>query len=260
MSQTSSTSPATTSDPVSNVLKWILLAVAVVTFALLGWATFLTYERAPPQPERFVDTGGALLMSADDILAGKAGFQKADLMDFGSLYGMGSYYGQDYTAWALIRLAGLVEARVAQAQFGKTFEQLAPDQQAAVRNTMREQLQHIDLTQETVRVPDALATAIVTLRGDIAKELAATDLETGWTPAHSLNPAAAAAYCRVPDLLGADDRRASPERQLVVDRELALRAGGWQHADDQHLHLDLGELLLHLLRPSVSCCSSTSSG
>ena len=191
MSQTSSTSPATTSDPVSNVLKWILLAVAVVTFALLGWATFLTYERAPPQPERFVDTGGALLMSADDILAGKAGFQKADLMDFGSLYGMGSDYGQDYTAWALIRLAGLVEARVAQAQFGKTFEQLPPDQQAAVRNTMREQLQHIDLTQETVRVPDALATAIVTLRGDIAKELAATDLDTGWTPAHSLNPAAA---------------------------------------------------------------------
>ena len=192
MSQTSSTSPATISDPVSNVLKWILLAVAVVTFALLGWATFLTYERAPPQPERFVDTGGALLMSADDILAGKAGFQKADLMDFGSLYGMGSSYGQDYTAWALIRLAGLVEARVAQAQFGKTFEQLPPDQQAAVRNTMREQLQHIDLTQETVRLPDALATAIVTLRGDIAKELAATDLDTGWTPAHSLNPAAAA--------------------------------------------------------------------
>jgi nitric oxide reductase subunit B len=192
MGQTSSTSPATTSDPVSNVLKWILLAVGVVTFALLGWATFLTYERAPPQPERFVDTSGALLMSADDILAGKAGFQKADLMDFGSLYGMGSYYGQDYTAWALIRLAGLVEARVAQAQFGKTFEQLTSDQQSAVRNTMREQLQRIDLTQETVRVPDALATAIVTLRGDIAKELAATDLDTGWTPAHSLNPAAAA--------------------------------------------------------------------
>ena len=45
MSQTSSASPATTTDPVSNVLKWILLAVAVVTFALLGWATFLTYER-----------------------------------------------------------------------------------------------------------------------------------------------------------------------------------------------------------------------
>ena len=52
-------------------------------------------------------------MTADDIVAGKAGFQKADLMDYGSLYGMGSYYGQDYTAWTLVRLAGLTEARIA---------------------------------------------------------------------------------------------------------------------------------------------------
>ena len=40
-------------------------------------------------------------MTNDDVVAGKAGFQKADLMDYGSLYGMGSYYGQDYTAWTL---------------------------------------------------------------------------------------------------------------------------------------------------------------
>jgi hypothetical protein len=31
-----------TGDPVSNVLKWILLAVAVVTFAMLGWMTGLS--------------------------------------------------------------------------------------------------------------------------------------------------------------------------------------------------------------------------
>src|SRR6516162_2543718 len=116
-----------TNDPVSNVLKWILLAVAVVTFGLMAWATVATYERAPPQPERFVSSGGDVVMTDDDILVGKAGFQKADLMDFGSLYGMGSYYGQDYTAWTLIRLAGLVEARIAQAQFGKPFDQLPTD-------------------------------------------------------------------------------------------------------------------------------------
>lgn len=58
MSQTSSMSSSDTSDPVSNVLKWILLAVAVATFALMAWATILTYERAPPQPERFVDAKG----------------------------------------------------------------------------------------------------------------------------------------------------------------------------------------------------------
>ena len=41
-------------DPVSNVLKWILLVVAVACFALLGWTTKLTYEAAPPFPDRFV--------------------------------------------------------------------------------------------------------------------------------------------------------------------------------------------------------------
>ena len=59
-----------TEDSVSNVLKWILLAVAVVTFAVLGWTTALTYKAAPPFPERFVSADGTLLMSAADIQSG----------------------------------------------------------------------------------------------------------------------------------------------------------------------------------------------
>ena len=94
-------------DPVSNVLKWILLAVAIATFGLLGWTTVVTYQTAPPFPDRFVTMGGTVLMSAEDIYAGKAGFQKADLMDYGSLYGMGSYFGEDYTAQSLVRLSTL---------------------------------------------------------------------------------------------------------------------------------------------------------
>jgi nitric oxide reductase subunit B len=78
-------------DPVSNVLKWVLLVVAVGSFAILGWTTKLTYEAAPPFPDQFVTSGGTVLMTAADIVSGKAGFQKADLMDYGSLYGMGSY-------------------------------------------------------------------------------------------------------------------------------------------------------------------------
>ena len=56
-----------TEDPVSNVLKWVLLVVAVVSFAILGWTTKLTYEAAPPFPDRFVTSGGAVLMTAADI-------------------------------------------------------------------------------------------------------------------------------------------------------------------------------------------------
>jgi nitric oxide reductase subunit B len=77
-------------DPISDILKWVLLIVAIICFALLGWATVLTYEKAPPQPQAFTDQAGNVIMSSDDIVAGKGGFQKADLMDYGSIYGMGS--------------------------------------------------------------------------------------------------------------------------------------------------------------------------
>jgi nitric oxide reductase subunit B len=100
-------------DPVSDILKWILLVVAIVCFALLAWATVLTYEKAPPHPQAFTDGSGNVIMSADDITAGKGGFQKSDLMDYGSIYGMGSYFGEDYTASALVRLGVLTKQRIA---------------------------------------------------------------------------------------------------------------------------------------------------
>src|SRR5271167_430382 len=55
-------------DSVSNVLKWILLVVAVASFAILGWTTKPTYEAAPPLPDRFVTADGAVLMTAADIV------------------------------------------------------------------------------------------------------------------------------------------------------------------------------------------------
>src|SRR3954453_2621725 len=100
-------------DPVSDILEWILLVVAILCFALLGWATVLTYEKAPPHPQAFTDRAGKVIMTVDDITAGKGGFQKADLMDYGSIYGMGSYFGEDYTASTLVRLGVLTKQNLA---------------------------------------------------------------------------------------------------------------------------------------------------
>ena len=85
-------------DPVTRILKWLLLATAVACFAAIAWATGRTYQGAPPVPDRIVAQDGTTLIAGADIIAGKGGFQKADLMDYGSLYGMGSYFGPDYTA------------------------------------------------------------------------------------------------------------------------------------------------------------------
>ena len=179
-------------DPVSNVLKWMLLAVAVASFAILGWTTRLTYREAPPFPDRFVAADGTVLMSAAEILAGKAGFQKADLMDYGSLYGMGSYFGEDYTAANLVRLATLTEDNIAKVKFGKGLAQLPPEDQASVKAAMQVELQGIDLSKSVATIPEPAAAAIATLRGDIAQSLLRHDFAKGWTQAYSLDPQTAA--------------------------------------------------------------------
>lgn len=48
----------TSEDRVGNVLKWLLLAVAITCFAALGWATKQPYEGSPPFLDRFVTSSG----------------------------------------------------------------------------------------------------------------------------------------------------------------------------------------------------------
>jgi len=177
-----------TEDPVSNVLKWILLAVAILTFGLMGWATVITYRTAPPQPERFLSANGSVLMTGEDIVAGKAGFQKADLMDFGSLYGMGSYYGEDYTATLLVRLGTLTEQNIAATRFGGALAGLTADQQSAARSAMQKMLQGVDLTKAEVTFPAPLSAAVAIVQAETTRQLSTADPAIGWTPAYSLSP------------------------------------------------------------------------
>ena len=203
-------------DPISNILKWILLVVAIICFALLGWATVLTYEKVPPHPQAFTDRSGTVIMTADDIAAGKGGFQKADLMDYGSIYGMGSYFGEDYTASTLVRLGVLTKQSLAgsgstppntTAPGNKSLATTGPAgtppiattpeaassaealSDAAITATMQKQLQGIDLTEPTVVLPDALAEAVRQLQGELSTKLNTSNLSAGWVPAKSLDPA-----------------------------------------------------------------------
>ena len=130
-------------------------------------------------------------MTADDVVAGKAGFQKADLMDYGSIYGMGSYFGEDYTADNVLGVAQLTEANIAQARYGAPLAALPTEQQAAVKTTMQQMLQSVDLTAKTAVLPDPLAKAIADQRGQIVEWLLHHDYAKGWTQAYSLDETAA---------------------------------------------------------------------
>jgi len=175
-------------DFISDILKWVLLVTAILCFGLLGWATVLTYRAAPPQPQAFVDGHSQVLMTGDDIVAGKGGFQKADLMDYGSIYGMGSYFGEDYTASNLVLLGTLTRENLAKSMYGGAFAGLKPEQQVAVTSAMQHQLHAIDLTRPQVVVSDEVAAAIRGTQARVAEALNTVNLSAGWTPARSLSP------------------------------------------------------------------------
>lgn len=180
-------SPSNDSDPVSNVLKWILLITAIICFAVVIWGTFKTYQLAPPLPQQFATSSGQIIMTQDDIVSGKAGFQRADLMDYGSLYGMGSYFGEDYTAKYLIRLGRLTENEMARQRFGKSFTELAEGDQYVVRKNMQQSLQQIDLSSDHAILSEAISKSILQLQSEISQFLLKHDFEIGYTKAYSLD-------------------------------------------------------------------------
>ena len=196
--------------------------VAIVTFALLAWATSVTYRTAPPQPDRFVTASGTVVMTADDIFAGKGGFQKADLMDYGSLYGMGSYYGEDYTASTLVRL-GVSDARtILRCRYRQAFAGLPADQQAAATAAMQQRAarDRPDQRRSCCRTPSPRLPWPSATRS--RKSLSVADPPRGWTPAYSLNPQLRRADGGFPGVLRADHGGTPARPDLVLDRELAL--------------------------------------
>ncbi len=163
------TGPTGLQDRTSKVLIWILLIVAVLCGAGMVWATKTTYDQVAPLPQQMVGQHGQIVMRRADIVAGKAGFQRADLMDYGSLYGMGSYFGEDYTAAYLVQLAHKVQDNLAQLRHGKPFAALDAEQQFGITHAMRKELQGIDLSQARVQLPDTVADALVSIAPPVGR-------------------------------------------------------------------------------------------
>lgn len=175
-------------DRTVRALKWALFITLVVTVGILIYGTLATYRYAPRKPDRFLTDGGQTVMTTNDIVQGQAAFQKADLMDYGSLFGMGSYYGEDYTASFLTALGRQVNDALARTQTGKPFAQLDAAQQYSVRKRMQHMLQGIRLDQKQVRLAPALVTAVSAIKARAMQELQHDQANAGWTRAESLSP------------------------------------------------------------------------
>ena len=117
---------------VDRVLRRALIATVLAAGALLAYGTILVYQGQPPIPDQVVANDGTVLYSREDILAGKALFQRADLMDFGSLYGNGAYFGPDWGTDYLHRETVYLRDTFTRRASTLPYLALSTDDQAAV--------------------------------------------------------------------------------------------------------------------------------
>ena len=88
-------------------------------------------ERAPI-PDKFVNTAGAVVFTADDVIAGQQVFLKHGLMDNGTIWSHGGYLGPDFPAQSLHILALDLADRIARERLSRGYADLTPEEKAAV--------------------------------------------------------------------------------------------------------------------------------
>jgi nitric oxide reductase subunit B len=149
---------------VDRALRWALLAVVVAAVAILAYGTIAVYRDQPPIPERVVAPTGQVLYTGDDIRDGKEVFQREDLMDFGSLYGNGAYFGPDWNTDYLIIERDAVRAAQAMARYDRAFASLTAEERASVDDAVAAEVKANRYADSTLSLTAAQATAFETAR------------------------------------------------------------------------------------------------
>ena len=142
---------------------WLLFgATLLVAFVILGFWGREVYRQAPPIPERVVTTGGAVLMTRDDILTGQQVWQSTGGQQLGSIWGHGAYQAPDWSADWLHRESTALLDVWAEAEFGAAFGDASVEQQAILRDRLVREMRTntFDAATGTVTVSAARAEAV----------------------------------------------------------------------------------------------------
>jgi nitric oxide reductase subunit B len=136
---------------------WSVAIVMVV--ALIVFTANLAKE-VPPIPAQVVGADGEVLYTYDDVVGGKGFFQQFDLMDYGTILGMGAYLGPDFSTEFFHRRAEFLYDRFAREEFGVAVADLTDEQlgwiKARVINDFHD---GVELVEGTVTYTDASAAA-----------------------------------------------------------------------------------------------------
>ncbi len=119
--------------------------VAIIMVVALIYFTATLQKEVPPIPKQVVSPTGEVLYTYDDIVEGKGYFQEFDLMDWGTMLGMGAYIGPDFSTEFLHHRAKYLYDFYAMQYYNKPASELTDMERGAIKERVKQ-----DFKVETV--------------------------------------------------------------------------------------------------------------
>lgn len=132
---------------------WIVFtAVLLISFVVLGFIGSEIFRQVPPIPDEVVSTDGRVVIPKDSIMDGQNVWQAMGGMQVGSIWGHGSYVAPDWTADYLHREALFILDEFAKEDLGKPYAEIPSEEQAKLRQRLREMLRKNNYDRTTGRL------------------------------------------------------------------------------------------------------------
>ncbi len=136
---------------------WI---IAIFMVSALIYYTATLQKEVPPIPQTVQSQSGEKLYTYDDVVEGKGYFQEFDLMDWGTILGMGAYMGPDFSTDFLHKRTEYLYDYYAKELYGKSNAQLTDIERGAVKvRVIQDVKKQTKLLEKTTVYTDASAEA-----------------------------------------------------------------------------------------------------
>jgi len=134
--------------------------IAIFMVAILIYFTANLQKEVPPIAKEVKSVSGELLYTYDDVVEGKGYFQEFDLMDWGTMLGMGAYMGPDFTTEFFHHRAEYLYEFYSKEMYGKSKGDLSKIELGAVKERVKQDFhQQTKLLEAGVTYTDASALA-----------------------------------------------------------------------------------------------------
>ena len=136
---------------------WVI-AIFMVTILIYYTATL--QKEVPPIPQTVKSASGEVLYTYDDVVTGKGYFQEFDLMDWGTMLGMGAYAGPDFTTDFFHHRAEFLYDFYGKELSGKSNKDLTDIERGSVKERVKQDFHaQTSLKEAGVTYTDASAAA-----------------------------------------------------------------------------------------------------